>query len=69
MWQFNWGVFWAVLSALLAASEIVWMVAIVMPLNVTLTMADHNAIVGKLGSIESLLLEMLPSREDREILP
>jgi hypothetical protein len=63
MWQFNWGVFWAALAALIAASGIVWMIALVLPLNVALTMADHNAIVGKLESIESLLQEIAPERE------
>ncbi len=62
MWVFNWGVFWAVLTAVLAAilsaASVIWLLSTAFPLTVSLSMADHNAIVGKLTSIESLVQEI-----------
>jgi hypothetical protein len=60
MWSFNWGVFWAMLPALVIANAIAKVVAILLPWNVTLSLSDSQAlqsIVGKLESIESLLEE------------
>ena len=48
-WNFNWGVFWAVL----AAFAIMRALAVAFPLSVTMTMADFRAIIDRLDSIDS----------------
>ena len=60
MWSFNWGVFWAALAAFAVAH----VVTVGMPLNVTLSLTDFRAIVGKLESIESYLSEQQEVEDD-----
>lgn len=55
MWTFNWGVFWAVLAAILSAASVIWLLSTALPLTVSLCMADSS----KLDSIESLLQDSL----------
>jgi len=57
MWQFNWGIFWAVLTALALAKAAEYVFAIGFPLNVTLGMHDFQAIIGRLQAIESAIQE------------
>lgn len=42
----------------LVSSSVIWLLSTAFPLTVSLSMADHNAIVGKLDSIESLVQEI-----------
>jgi len=58
MWQFNWGVFWAVLVALVIANKIAKITSFFLPWNVTLADDDSRAIENiaeRLESIESSL--------------
>jgi hypothetical protein len=55
MWQFSWGVFWAVLVAFGLVKLVGRAVSMALPVNVTLCMRDFQAIVGKLESIEASL--------------
>lgn len=57
MWSFDWSVFWAALAAFGIVQLVMHVLAIGFPLNVSLSLYDFQAIVGKLESIESYLME------------